>query len=194
MILPCYFELFVLTIFLWTADFESQDNAYDEDEETNTYDMPMAFAASKSSRLGQKKRKHLTHAYGVRSYEISSGILPMKCAENKAVAEQPALLAKRPGGSLNVSIPTKRVRTASRRVISPFSAGASGFIQVPNKTDASSGDTNSFQDDQSTLHGGSLVPNSLEVDSLGDFEKQLPFDPVEVSIKHKKKKKAKHLV
>ncbi|KAK4441008.1 Chromatin modification-related protein EAF1 B [Sesamum alatum] len=175
------------------ADFGSQDNAYDDDEETNTYGMPMAFEASKSSRLGQKKRKHLTHAYGVRSYEVSSGILPMQCAENKAVAEPSALLVKRPGGSLNVSIPTKRVRTASRRVISPFSAGASGCIQVPNKTDASSGDTNSFQDDQSTLHGGSLVPNSLEVESVGDFEKQLPFDSVEVSLKHKKKKKAKHL-
>ncbi|KAL0460468.1 UNVERIFIED_CONTAM: Chromatin modification-related protein EAF1 B [Sesamum latifolium] len=112
-----------------TADFGSQDNAYDEDEEMNTYDMPMGFEASKSSRLGQKKRKHLTHAYGVRSYEGSSGILPMQCAENKAMAEQSALLAKRPGGSLNVSIPTKRVRTASRRVISPFSAGASGCIQ-----------------------------------------------------------------
>ncbi|KAL0418015.1 UNVERIFIED_CONTAM: Chromatin modification-related protein EAF1 B [Sesamum radiatum] len=176
-----------------TADFGSQDNAYDEDEETNTYDMPMAFEVSKSSRLGQKKRKHLTHAYGVRSYEASSGILPMQCAENKAMAEQSALLVKRPGGSLNVSIPTKRVRTASRRVISPFSAGASGCVQVPNKTDASSGDTNSFQDDQSTLHGGSHVPNSLEVESVGDFEKQLPFDAGEVSIKHKKKKKAKHL-
>ncbi|XP_011089675.1 chromatin modification-related protein EAF1 B-like isoform X1 [Sesamum indicum] len=176
-----------------TADFGSQDNAYDEDEETNTYDMPMAFEANKSSRLGQKKRKHLTHAYGVRSYEASSGILPMQCAENKAMAEQSALLAKRPGSSLNVSIPTKRVRTASRRVISPFSAGASGYIQVPNKTDASSGDTNSFQDDQSTLHGGSHVPNSLEVESVGDFEKQLPFESGEVSVKHKKKKKAKHL-
>ncbi|KAL0390252.1 UNVERIFIED_CONTAM: Chromatin modification-related protein EAF1 B [Sesamum calycinum] len=174
-----------------TADFGSQDNAYDEDEETNTYDMPMAFEVSKSSRLGQKKRKHLTHAYGVRSYEASSGILPMQCAENKAMAEQSALLVKRPGGSLNVSIPTKRVRTASRRVISPFSAGASGCVQVPNKTDASSGDTNSFQDDQSTLHGGSHVPNSLEVESVGDFEKQLPFDAGEVSIKHKKKKKSK---
>ncbi|KAK4408679.1 Chromatin modification-related protein EAF1 A [Sesamum angolense] len=176
-----------------TADFGSQDNAYDEDEETNTYDMPMALEVSKSSRLGQKKRKHLTHAYGVRSYEASSGILPMQCAENKAMAEQSALLVKRPGGSLNVSIPTKRVRTASRRVISPFSAGASGCVQVPNKTDASSGDTNSFQDDQSTLHGGSHVPNSLEVESVGDFDKQLPFDAGEVSIKHKKKKKAKHL-
>ncbi|KAI3461860.1 hypothetical protein Pfo_018523 [Paulownia fortunei] len=176
------------------ADFESQDNAYEEDEgETNTYDMSMAFEDSKSLRFGQKKRKHLIHAYGVRSYEVSSDILQMQCAENKVVTHQSALLAKRPGGSLNVSIPTKRVRTASRRVISPFSAGTSGCVQVPNKTDASSGDTNSFQDDQSTLRGGSLVPNSLEVESVGDFDKQLPFDSAEVLMKHKKKKKAKHL-
>ncbi|KAI3450859.1 hypothetical protein Pfo_007524 [Paulownia fortunei] len=176
------------------ADFESQDNAYDDDEgETSIYNMPVAFEGSISSRYGQKKRKHLTHAYGTRSYEIGSDLLPMQCAENKVVTQQSALLAKRPGSTLNVSIPTKRVRTASRRVISPFTAGASGCIQMPNKTDASSCDTNSFQDDQSTLRGGLLVPNSLEVESAGDFEKQLPFDSAEVSTKPKKKKKAKHL-
>ncbi|KAH6765355.1 hypothetical protein C2S52_000181 [Perilla frutescens var. hirtella] len=168
-----------------TADFESQDTAYDEDEgEISTYDMSMAFDGNKSSRFDQKKRKHFIHTYGVRSYEVST--------ENKVVNQQSALMAKRPGGSLNVSIPTKRVRTASRRVISPFSAGTSGCIQAPIKTDASSGDTNSFQDDQTTLHGGSLVPNSLEVESVGDFSKQLPFHSAEVVTKHKKKKKSKH--
>ncbi|KAK4440472.1 Chromatin modification-related protein EAF1 A [Sesamum alatum] len=172
---------------------ESQDNAFDEDEgETSTYNMSVVFEGSKSSGYGQKKRKHLTHAYGARSYEMGSDLLPMHCAENKVVTQQSALLTKRPGGSLNVSIPTKRVRTASRRVIGPFNAGSSGF-QMPNKTDASSGDTNSFQDDQSTLRGGLVVPNSLEVESAADFEKQLPFESAEVSTKPKKKKKAKHL-
>lgn len=176
-----------------TEDFEYQDTAFDEDEgETNTYDMPMVFDSNKSSRFGQKKRKHLIHAYRVRSYEGSSDLLPLQYAENKVVNQQSAIMAKRPGGSLNVSIPTKRVRTASRRVISPFSAGTSGCIQLPNKTDTSSGDTNSFQDDQTTLQGGSLVPNSLEVESVGDYSKQLPFHSAEV-VKHKKKKKAKHL-
>ncbi|KAG8371734.1 hypothetical protein BUALT_Bualt13G0118900 [Buddleja alternifolia] len=176
------------------ADFEPQDNAYDEDEgETSTYDMSMAFEGSTSLRFAQKKRKKLRVACGVRSYEIGPDLLPMQHAENNVVTQQSPLLAKRPGGSLNVSIPTKRVRTASRRVISPFTAGTSGYAQLPNKTDASSGDTNSFQDDQSTLRGGSHIPNSYEVESVGDFEKQLPFDPVEVSTKHKKKKKAKHL-
>ncbi|KAK6163687.1 hypothetical protein DH2020_000551 [Rehmannia glutinosa] len=176
------------------AEFDSQDNAYDEDDgETSIYNMPVAFEGSKSSRYGQKKRKHLTHAYGPRSYEIGSDLFPVQCAENKVVTQQSALLAKRPGSTLNVSIPTKRVRTASRRVISPFTAGASGCIQVPIKTDVSSCDTNSFQDDQSTIHGGLLFPNSMEVESAGNFEKQLPFDSIEVSTKPKKKKKAKHL-
>ncbi|GFQ02709.1 helicase srcap [Phtheirospermum japonicum] len=175
-----------------TADFESQDNAYEEEErETNTYG---TFEDSKSSRFGQKKQKHLIHAYGVRSHEVSTDIPHMQGAENKVV-HQFALLEKRPGGNLDASIPTKRVRTASRRVVSPFSAGTSGFLQVPNKTDASSGDTtNSFQDDQSTLRGGSHAPYSLEVESAGKFEKQLSIESAEVSMKHKKKKKkAKHL-
>ncbi|KAG8387286.1 hypothetical protein BUALT_Bualt02G0005600 [Buddleja alternifolia] len=176
------------------ADLESHYNAYDEEEgETSTYNMSVAFEGSKSSSFGQQRRKYLTHAYGSRSYEIGPDLLPMQCADNKVVTQQSSLRAKRPGSSLNVSIPTKRVRTASRRVISPFNAGASGYIQMPNKTDASSGDTNSFQDDQSTLRGGLLVPNSLEVESVGDFDKQLPFDSAEVSTKPKKKKKAKHL-
>lgn len=177
----------------WTADFESQHIAYNEEEETHTYDMSMAFEGSKSSRYGQKKRKHLVHAYGVRSYEVSSDIMQRQYVENKVVTQQSVLTAKRPGGSLNGSVPTKRVRTASRRVISPFSVGTSGCVQVPIKTD-SSGDTNSFQDDETTLRDGSLAPNSLEVESVGDFDKQLPFGSAEVMTKHKKRKKPKHLV
>ncbi|KAL3616333.1 hypothetical protein CASFOL_039723 [Castilleja foliolosa] len=159
------------------ADFESQNNTYEEEgRETNAYGLSMAFEDRKSSIFGQKKQKHLIKAsYGVRSHEV-------------------AILEKRPGGNLDASI-TKRVRTASRRVVSPFSAGTSGFLQVPNKTDASSGETtNSFQDDQSTLRGGSHAPYSLEVESAGKFEKQLSIESAEVSLKHKKKKKAKHLI
>ncbi|KAG6401288.1 hypothetical protein SASPL_138140 [Salvia splendens] len=176
------------------ADFESHHIPYDDDEgDISLYDMPMTFHSSKSSRFGQKKRKHLIHAYGVRSYEVSSDILPMQYAENKLVDQPTALMVKHPGGSLNVSIPTKRVRTASRRVISPFSAGTSGCIQIPNRTDASSGDTDSFQDEQSTLRDGSFVPSSLEVESSGDFNKQLPFHSAAVLKKHRKKKKPNHL-
>uniref|UniRef100_A0A6N2L9H3 Uncharacterized protein n=1 Tax=Salix viminalis TaxID=40686 RepID=A0A6N2L9H3_SALVM len=87
------------------------------------------------------------------------------------------------------------MRTASRqRFISPFTAGITGVLpQAPMKTDASSGDTNSFQDDQSTLHGGSQIHKSVEVESAADFERQLPNDYAETSAKPKKKKKAKHL-
>ncbi|GFP88860.1 e1a-binding protein p400 [Phtheirospermum japonicum] len=178
-----------LTRLLSAAEFEYQDNPYHEDEgETSTYNTPVAFESSKSSIYGQKKRKHLTHADGPRTNELGSDLLPIQCAEIKLVTQHSALPVKRPGSSLNVSIPTKRVRTASRRVISPFSAGASGCIQVPNKTDASSCDTNSFQDDR-----GLPFQNSLEVESAGEFENQLRYDSLEVSTKPKKKKKAKHL-
>uniref|UniRef100_A0A5B6ZQG6 Chromatin modification-related protein EAF1 B-like n=1 Tax=Davidia involucrata TaxID=16924 RepID=A0A5B6ZQG6_DAVIN len=178
------------------ADFGSQENAYEEDErETSTYFLPGAFECNKSSKFDQKKRKHLMKSHTARSYELGADLPFMQCMENKVGTQQSVLMGKRPANNLHVgSIPTKRVRTASRqRVPSPFSAGTSGCVQVPNKTDASSGDTNSFQDEQSTLHGGSQIPNSLEVESVGDFEKQLPFDSAEVSTKLKKKKKAKHL-
>ncbi|KAA8550625.1 hypothetical protein F0562_002309 [Nyssa sinensis] len=177
------------------ADIGSQENAYEEDEgETSTYFLPRAFECNKSLKFAQKKRKKLTKSGAARSYEPGADSF-MQCLENKVGTQQSVLMGKRPANNLHVgSIPTKRVRTASRqRVLSPFSAGISGCVQLPNKTDASSGDTNSFQDDQSTLHGGSQIPNSLEVESVGNFERQLPFDSAEVSRKPKKKKKAKHL-
>ena len=86
------------------------------------------------------------------------------------------------------------MRTAFRqRVLNPFGPGTSWGVQSLSKTDASSVDTNSFQDDSSTLHGGSHIPNNLEVESGCDFEKQLPFFPTEVS-KPKKKQQPKHQV
>ena len=122
--------------------------------------------------------------------------LPFMQPIEKNIGIQPSVLSgNRSGGSLNVPIPTKHVRTASRqRVVGPFNAGTSGYIQTPNKTDASSGDTNSFQDEQSIPHGGSHVPNYMEAESVGDYEKQLQFDSVDVSDRPRKKKKAKHLV
>ncbi|KAM7527408.1 hypothetical protein LguiB_030818 [Lonicera macranthoides] len=171
------------------ADFGLQGNAFEEEEgETSTYYLPGAFEGSNSSKFAQKKRKNLMKAHSARSYEVGADLSFMQCTDNKVGIQQSVSIGKRPANSLNVSFPTKRVRTASRqRIISPFNIGAS------NKTEASSGDTNYFQDDQSTLHGGFQIPNSLEVESAGNFEKQLPFDPTEVSHKPKKKKKAKHL-
>ncbi|KAF8402099.1 hypothetical protein HHK36_013051 [Tetracentron sinense] len=178
------------------AEFGSRANAYEEDEgETSTYYLPGAFEGSKSSKFSQKKRKHLLKSYTARSYELGADLSYGHCIENKLGTQQSSLMGKRPANSLNVgSIPTKRVRTASRqRVVGPFSTGATGGVHVANKTDVSSGDTSSFQDDQSTLHGGSQMRKNLEVESTGDFGKQLPYDCTEMPTKPKKKKKAKHL-
>uniref|UniRef100_A0A1J3IMR6 Myb-like domain-containing protein n=1 Tax=Noccaea caerulescens TaxID=107243 RepID=A0A1J3IMR6_NOCCA len=100
------------------------------------------------------------------------------------------LMGKRPASNLNVgSAPMKRMRTASRqRIVSPFGCDAVGNLPVPSKTDASSGDTSSFQDEQSSLNGGSAFQKGIEVDSSGNFEKQLPYDMAETSGKPKKKK------
>ncbi|CAL5388008.1 unnamed protein product [Camellia sinensis] len=171
------------------------DNAYEEDErETRTYYFPGAFEGSKPSKFSQKNRKNSTNSHTARSYDLGTDLPFMPCVENKVGTQQSVLMGKRPANNLNVGmIPTKRIRTASRqRILSPFSAATSGGVYGPNRTGASSGDTNSFQDDQSTLRGGSQIPNGLEIESMGDFEKQLPFDSTEVS-KPKKKKKPKHL-
>ncbi len=166
---------------------------YDEDEgETSTFSLPGAFEGNKSSKFAQKKRISLMRSYTSRSYEVGADMPYGHCTSG---TQQSMLMGKRPA-SLNVgSIPTKRMRTATRQsVLSPFSTGATGNMQAQVKTDASSGDTNSCQDDQSTLHIGSQIQKSVEVESVGDFEKQLPYDCAETSIKLKKKKKAKHLV
>ncbi|XP_073311417.1 chromatin modification-related protein EAF1 A-like isoform X2 [Primulina huaijiensis] len=166
----------------------ADDSLYEDDGDTCTFGMPVASDDGKSSKFGQKKRKYSANAYGARAYGIGSDHLPMNISENKIVTQQSAFVPKRPGDSLNVSIPTKRMRTASRKILSPFGAGTSGCIQLPNKADASSGDSDSFQDGQSTLHGGSSLPINLEVELGGEFEKNLAFDSAEVSTKPKKKK------
>ncbi|KAL5794794.1 hypothetical protein ACOSP7_003388 [Xanthoceras sorbifolium] len=175
------------------AAFGYHDSAYDEDEgETSTYYLPGAFEGSKSSKFTQKKRKNPMKSYTAKSYELGADI---PYGHGTMGSQQSTLMVKRPANNLNVgSIPTKRMRTASRqRVISPFNAAAAGSLHAPAKTDASSGDTSSFQDDQSTLHGGSQIQKSVEVESVGDFEKQLTYDCAETSTKSKKTKKAKHM-
>ncbi|KAJ8527188.1 hypothetical protein K7X08_029665 [Anisodus acutangulus] len=168
------------------------DCAEVDEGETNAYDRTVALEGNKSSRFPQKTRKIHLKGYSGRPYDGRADILFTQCVENRVGSHQSVLPGKRPSSTLNVSIPTKRVRTASRqRVVSPFGATTPGFVQLPIKTDASSGDTGSFQNDQSTLHGGSNM-NSLEVESVGDYEKHLLFDSAEVS-KPKKKKKPKFL-
>ncbi|XVE72753.1 hypothetical protein DITRI_Ditri11bG0063900 [Diplodiscus trichospermus] len=165
------------------AEFGYEDSMYDEEEgETSAYYLP--------SKLNQKKRKNSMKSYPARPYEIGADFSYGNCAQ------QSMLILKRPVSNLNGGqIPTKRVRTGSRqRVLSPFSsAAAAGGLQAPTKTDASSGDTSSFQDDQSTLHDGFQIQKNMEVESIGDFQRQLPYDCAETPTKPKKKKKAKNL-
>ncbi|KAG9149345.1 hypothetical protein Leryth_003304 [Lithospermum erythrorhizon] len=164
-------------------------SAYEEEQgETSTYGCNI----SKPSGYAQKKRKILPNGYGRRSYEAGADLMNTQCMENKVVIHQAVFMGKRPASSLNVSIPTKRVRTASRqRVLSPFTAGTSECVPLPSKADASSGDTSSFHDDQSTPYGESIMANNLEVESVRDFEKKLHFDSTEVSKPRKKKKPKK---
>ncbi|MFQ6620425.1 hypothetical protein Gotur_001275, partial [Gossypium turneri] len=175
------------------AEFPYGNFVYDEDEgETSMYYLPGAFQGSKSSNLNQKKRtmKIMKSYPPARSYEMGSDLPYGNCAE------QSTLMGKRPASGLNVGpIPTKRVRTGPRqRFLSPFScAAAAGGLQAPTKTDASSGDNNSFQDDQSTLNGGFQIEKSTEVESVGNFERQLQNDRAEPPTKAKKKKKTKNL-
>jgi hypothetical protein len=67
-----------------------------------------------------------------------------------------------------------------------------GGAQFTSKTDASSGDTSSYQDDQSSLHGGSFPRKNADIESTVDFDRQLLYDGNEVSTKSKTKKRHKH--
>ena len=126
-----------------------------------------------------------------RPYEIGTNVPYEPCLESKS-ANQPLLSnGKRPTSFL--TIPPKRIRTAARqRVVSSFHAGASGPPQVTSKTDASSGDTNSCQDDQSSLHGGSFPWRNTDFESTVESNRQLPYDASEVCTKANKKKKLKN--
>ncbi|XP_065874021.1 chromatin modification-related protein EAF1 B-like isoform X2 [Euphorbia lathyris] len=173
------------------AEFGYRENTYDEEEgETSTYYLHGALDGSRSTKHDQKRKKNLMKTNSLRSYELG---VDSTYGHYAAASQQNNLIGKRPASNLHLgSIPTKRVRSAAsrQRFISPFNAGATA---TPAKTDASSGDTSSFQDDQSTLHGGSQIQKSIEVESTGDFEKQLPYDSAETTTKPKKKKKAKNL-
>ncbi|KAK9733918.1 hypothetical protein RND81_04G100800 [Saponaria officinalis] len=163
---------------------------YEEDEGENFYHQRRALNIGKPSK---KKRKNMK-SYAARSYEFGGEFGYGQNAETKNGTAQLNVLGKRPVNNLHVDlIPTKRMRTASRpRVIGPFGAGPGGVTPVPSRADPSSEDTNSFQDDQSTLHGGSVIRRGSEVDSAMNFEKQSTFDSEDVSVQPKKKKKTKH--
>lgn len=167
------------------------ENAYGDDEgEARTYLLPGAYDGL-ASKLSHKKKHPLPHRMnGARPYDIGADMSYDPILESKPGNQKPTN-GKRTTDFL--SIPIKRIRTAARqRVVSPFPAGASGTPQFTNKTDASSGDTNSCQDDQSSLHGGSFSRKNADMESTVDFDRQLLYDGSEVSTKFKKKKKLKH--
>ncbi|XP_054782883.1 chromatin modification-related protein EAF1 B-like isoform X1 [Prosopis cineraria] len=172
-------------------EFGSEENAYDEDDgETSTYYLPGVYEGRKP-KSAHKKHRNMMKSYPPRSCDFGADF-PYG---NYTSGSQPSMLIGKRPASLNVGPITKRMRTASRqRVVSPFTAGITGTVQPQVKTDASSGDTNSFQDDQSTLHCGSQIQKSVEVESIGEFERQLLYDCAEMPVKTKKKKKAKNLL
>ncbi|AQK92588.1 Chromatin modification-related protein EAF1 B [Zea mays] len=121
-----------------------------------------------------------------RPYEIGTYVPYQPCMESKS-RNQPLLSnGKRPTSFL--AIPPKRTRTAARQqVVSPFHAGAS----VPPQ-DFSSGNTNSYQDDQSSLHSESLPWRNMDFESTVDSDRQLPYDAGEMCTKVNNKKKLKN--
>mgnify|MGYP003702668471 CR=1 FL=1 len=167
-------------------------HAYEDDDvEASTYVLHGTYDDGLPSKSSHKK-KHLMQQRmnGTRHY--STGVdMPYDPYVESKPGNQPFLSnGKRPSDFFN--IPTKRIRTAARqRVVSPYPANASGATAFTSKTDASSGDTNSCQDDQSSLHGGSFPRKNVDIESTVDFDRQL-YDGSEVSTKSKKKKKSKH--
>ncbi|XP_031480917.1 chromatin modification-related protein EAF1 B-like isoform X2 [Nymphaea colorata] len=169
-----------------------QGTAYEEDDcETRSRYFPGAFEGRKPSKFTSKKRKNFSKSHFSRAHEAKpvSSMAFGNCVDVRFETQQTLITGKRDSSSLNVgSIPTKRVRTAARqRVVSP-SAGAVGGMHVMNKNDVSSGDTSSFQDELSSFQVSSQPKKSIEVESTGEFVKQLPLETTEVSTKSKKKK------
>ncbi|CAL4966654.1 unnamed protein product [Urochloa decumbens] len=169
------------------------ENVYGDDEgEVHTYLLPGAYDGGLASKLSHKKKHPVPQRMnGARPYEIGSDMPYEPFLESKPGNQQFVSNGKRTTEFL--SIPIKRIRTAARqRVASPFPAGVSGTPQFTSKTDASSGDTNSCQDDQGSLHGGSFSRKNADIESTVYFDRQLLYDGSEVSTKSKKKKKPKH--
>ncbi|XP_056170193.1 chromatin modification-related protein EAF1 B-like isoform X3 [Syzygium oleosum] len=166
-----------------------QATPHNENErETCMYNLSGTFKGSKLSKPFQKNQKRFK-SYTSGSYEMAAD-LPY--GENRMGTQQSFFMGKR-AANLDVGpVPPKRMRTTPRqRVLSPLNGGAG--LRGYTKSDASSGDTNSLQDDQSTLHSGSQVQKIMEAESVGGLEKQLPYDSADASIKSKKKKKQKLL-
>ncbi|KAH9622601.1 hypothetical protein KSS87_021568, partial [Heliosperma pusillum] len=172
------------------AECEYEVNDYEENEGENLYYQHGALHTGKPS----KKKLKIIKSNAARSYKYGGDFGYGHCAETRNGPTQLNVMGKRPANNLHGDpIPIKRMRTASRqRVVGPFGAGPVGVTPVLSRADASSEDTNSFQDDQNTSHGGSVGPRGLEVDSTMNYENQSMFDSAENRTKPKKIKKIKH--
>ncbi|XP_062203024.1 chromatin modification-related protein EAF1 B-like isoform X2 [Phragmites australis] len=169
------------------------ENAYGDDEgEAHTFLLPGTYDGGFTSKLNHKKKHPLQQRMnGARAYETGADMPYESFLENKSGNQQVLSSGKRTSDFL--SVPIKRIRTAARqRIGNPFPANVAGIPQFTSKADASSGDTNSCQDDQSSLHGGTFPRRNTDVESTVDFDRQLLYDGNEVSTKSKKKKKPKH--
>jgi hypothetical protein len=169
------------------------ENAYGDDEgEMHMYPSSAHYDGGLASKLSHKKKHPLQQRMnGTRQYETGGHMPYEPFLEGKSGNQQILSNGKRTTNFL--SIPTKRIRTAVRqRVVSPFPSGVAGTPQFTSKTDASSGDTSSYQDDQNSLHGGSFSRKNADIESTVDFDRQLLYDGNEVSTKSKKKKNPKH--
>ncbi|KAG8086576.1 hypothetical protein GUJ93_ZPchr0010g7291 [Zizania palustris] len=167
-----------------------QENLYEDEGETCTYSSE-AYDNGLLSQMGHRKHLGWKRFNGGRSYEISTDLPFEPCLESKSGSQPLLSNGKRPSSFL--AVPTKRIRTASRqRIVSPFPAGIGGNPQITSKTDVSSGDTSSYQDDQSSLHRGSMPWKNMDFESTVDFDRQLTYDGSEVYTKVNKKKKHKN--
>ncbi|XP_078445193.1 chromatin modification-related protein EAF1 A-like isoform X2 [Wolffia australiana] len=178
------------------ADYGSHENLFDDDEaETSAHYLSGPFERSKLSKFSLKKKKFFQDKnHNARSFGGRSDLFSGSHIENKSSAQPSLLLGKRVSGAFSgSSIPTKRIRTASRqRVISPFGSGNSS-LPVNCKNEVSSGDTSSFQDDQASLHDESTTRRNADFESTADFERRLVFNGSEMPIRSKKKKKQRHM-
>ncbi|PKA63353.1 E1A-binding protein p400 [Apostasia shenzhenica] len=175
----------------------SRDSAFEEDEgETGTDILLGESRGNFSFKVSNKKMKKVQQkSYNQRLREVGTDLSYEPSVDWKFANQSVLISGKRPSPStVNVgAVPTKRLRTAPRqRMTCPYSTGVPGALQITSKTDVSSGDTCSLQDDQSSLHSGSQPRKNMEVESTVDFERQLPFDGSEISSKSKKIKKPKH--
>ncbi|KAG0495845.1 hypothetical protein HPP92_000536, partial [Vanilla planifolia] len=172
----------------------SRESVFEDEAETETGNLPGAFENNFSFKITSKKKKLQQKACTQRLYGAGPNLYD-PYPDGKSADHSAPIVGKRPSSTLNVgTAPTKRTRTAARqRTVNCFGTGVTGSLQRTSRTDVSSGDTSSFQDDQCSLHGGSQPWNHLEVESTADFERRLPFDGIQMPRKSKKRRKSKHL-